>query len=138
MVTLAKCGITKALADETKSWLLDWFNIPSAQSEDRVTVMTLSSIIEQSTTIDVVPGLGYCYGKYFSGWSRYWYHEHDVTNVSERIREIGPENGSLARASDITKQFLKNLSSICIIGGVTGIALGLRRSVWGWLACLAA
>ena len=37
----------KALADETKSWLLDWFNIPSAQAEDRVTVMTLSSIIEQ-------------------------------------------------------------------------------------------
>ena len=37
----------KALADKTKSWLLDWFNIPSAQAEDRVTVMTLSSIIEQ-------------------------------------------------------------------------------------------
>ena len=69
----------KALADETKSWLLDWFNIPSAQAEDRVTVMTLSSIIEQmNATLMSFQVPGYRHGKYFtSGW-RYWHHEYDA------------------------------------------------------------
>ena len=68
----------KALADETKSWLLDWFNIPSAQAEDRVTVMTLSSIIEQMNATLMSFRSCYRHGEHFaSGW-RHWHHEHDA------------------------------------------------------------
>ena len=121
----------KALADETKSWLLDWFNIPSAQAEDRVTVMTLSSIIEQmnatlmsfqvlvTATASIsllVGGIGIM--------------NMMLTNVTERIREIGLRKALGARASDITKQFLCESILICIMGGVIGIALGYAGA-WG-------
>ena len=121
----------KALADKTKSWLLDWFNIPSAQAEDRVTVMTLSSIIEQmnatlmsfqilvTATASIsllVGGIGIM--------------NMMLTNVTERIREIGLRKALGARASDITKQFLCESILICIMGGVIGIALGYAGA-WG-------
>ena len=121
----------KALADKTKSWLLDWFNIPSAQVEDRVTVMTLSSIIEQmnatlmsfqilvTATASIsllVGGIGIM--------------NMMLTNVTERIREIGLRKALGARASDITKQFLCESILICIMGGVIGIALGYAGA-WG-------
>ena len=111
-------------------WLLDWFNIPSAQAEDRVTVMTLSSIIEQmnatlmsfqvlvTATASIsllVGGIGIM--------------NMMLTNVTERIREIGLRKALGARASDITKQFLCESILICIMGGVDWHCPGLRRSM---------
>lgn len=121
----------KALADETKSWLLDWFNIPSAQAEDRVTVMTLSSIIEQmnatlmsfqvlvTATASIsllVGGIGIM--------------NMMLTNVTERIREIGLRKALGARAADITRQFLFESILLCVTGGVIGVALGYAAA-WG-------
>ena len=47
-----------------------------------------------------------------------------LTNVTERIREIGLRKALGARAADITKQFLCESILLCISGGVIGVALG--------------
>ncbi len=114
----------KSLADQTKAWLFDWFAIPEGE-DDRVYVMTLSSIIDQlnSTMASfqilvtaiasislLVGGIGIM--------------NMMLTNVTERIREIGLRKALGARAADITKQFLCESILLCISGGVIGVALG--------------
>ena len=47
-----------------------------------------------------------------------------LTNVTERIREIGLRKALGARRGDITGQFLLESVTICIAGGVIGIGVG--------------
>ena len=47
-----------------------------------------------------------------------------LTNVTERIREIGLRKALGARRGDITGQFLLESVTICIVGGALGIAVG--------------
>lgn len=47
-----------------------------------------------------------------------------LTNVTERIREIGLRKALGAHNSDITLQFLFESVAICLIGGIIGFALG--------------
>ena len=47
-----------------------------------------------------------------------------LTNVTERIREIGLRKALGARRGDITGQFLLESVTICIVGGVIGIGVG--------------
>ncbi|MDO4503364.1 MAG: ABC transporter permease [Coriobacteriia bacterium] len=56
-----------------------------------------------------------------------------LTNVTERIREIGLRKSLGARPSDITLQFLAESVALCLIGGVAGIALGYAGA-WGLTA----
>lgn len=47
-----------------------------------------------------------------------------LTNVTERIREIGIRRALGASRRDITAQFLAESSAICITGGILGVAIG--------------
>ena len=47
-----------------------------------------------------------------------------LTNVTERIREIGLRKALGARRADITWQFLLESITLCLVGGAFGIILG--------------
>lgn len=58
-----------------------------------------------------------------------------LTNVTERIREIGIRRALGASRRDITAQFLAESSALCITGGLLGVLIGYLLA-WG-LAMLA-
>lgn len=53
-----------------------------------------------------------------------------LTNVSERIREIGIRRALGASRCDITAQFLAESSALCVTGGLLGVLIGYLLA-WG-------
>ena len=121
----------KTLAERTKAWLIDWFSIPESEAEGRISVMTLSSIIERldatmasfQVLVTAIAGISLLVGGI-------GIMNMMLTNVTERIREIGLRKALGARAADITRQFLFESILLCVTGGVIGVALGYAAA-WG-------
>ncbi|MDM8164279.1 ABC transporter permease [Collinsella intestinalis] len=53
-----------------------------------------------------------------------------LTNVTERIREIGVRRALGATRGDITRQFLMESATLCVTGGIIGTVMGYLVS-WG-------
>ena len=51
-----------------------------------------------------------------------------LTNVTERIREIGIRRALGASRRDITAQFLAESSALCITGGILGVVIGYQHA----------
>jgi len=119
------------LAENTKSFLSSYYNISSDDESGSVDVTTMQSIIDELNTMlatfelmmTAVAGISLLVGGI-------GIMNMMLTNVTERIREIGLRKALGARRSDITKQFLMESVALCLIGGIFGVVLGYAGA-WG-------
>ncbi|MBR3326817.1 MAG: ABC transporter permease [Atopobiaceae bacterium] len=113
------------IVTKTTNYLGNAFNIPEDEREDSIWVYSMKSMIDSvnatmssfsilMTTVAsislLVGGIGIM--------------NMMLTNVTERIREIGLRKALGARRFDITRQFMLESVCLCLIGGLIGVVLG--------------
>lgn len=117
------------LVTKTKNYLASAYNIPEDEREDNIYVYSMQSLIDSvnATTGSfsalmtavasislVVGGIGIM--------------NMMLTNVTERIREIGLRKALGARRADIVRQFMLESICLCVAGGLIGVVLGYAGS----------
>jgi putative ABC transport system permease protein len=115
----------ETIADETSHAIADYFNIPDDQIEESIYVYTMQSIIDELNAtmgsfqlmVTAVASISLLVGGI-------GIMNMMLTNVTERIREIGLRKALGATRTDITLQFLLEAVCLCLVGGVIGCALG--------------
>ena len=113
------------IADKTKNFLVKYYDISKEDQDYSVSVTTMKSIVDELDTtmasfqllMTTVAGVSLVVGGI-------GIMNMMLTNVTERIREIGLRKALGARSSDITRQFLLESVTLCIVGGIFGILLG--------------
>ena len=118
------------IADETKVWLCNHFGITMDDEDGEtytgwVEVTTMASMLEQlDTTMASFQLLMTAVASISLLVGGIGIMNMMLTNVTERIREIGLRKALGARRADITGQFLMESVTICVVGGLLGIAAG--------------
>ena len=113
------------LVEKTKNYLAKAYNVPDDERESTISVNSMKAIIDQvnattgafSTLMTVVAGISLLVGGI-------GIMNMMLTNVTERIREIGLRKALGARRADITRQFMLESVCLCLVGGLIGVILG--------------
>ena len=117
------------IAKYTTKWFAHHFEVPEEERESSIYVLTMDSVIKQlDTMIGSFQALMLAVASVSLLVGGIGIMNMMLTNVTERIREIGLRKALGARRGDITGQFL--LESVCLtlIGGIIGIAVGFGAS----------
>lgn len=132
VIGYAKEGVdVDDLSTRTKDYLVSYLKIPDSQTDSAVYVQSMQSVISQLNTMmgafQLIMGAVASISLLVGGIG---IMNMMLTNVTERIREIGLRKALGARSRDITRQFLLEAIGLCMTGGVIGIVLGYLMS-WG-------
>ena len=130
VVGFAREGIdVEALVERTKAQLAKMGGIPEDQVDDTIYVGSMKSVIDSlnnymnsfSLMMGSVAGISLLVGGI-------GIMNMMLTNVTERIREIGLRRALGATRGDITAQFLWESIAISVAGGIIGVAIGYAGS----------
>lgn len=114
-----------ALVAKTENYLAQAFGIPKDEREQSIYVYSMQSLIDSlnatmgsfSLLMTAVASISLLVGGI-------GIMNMMLTNVTERIREIGLRKALGARRCDITRQFMLESVCLCVAGGLIGVALG--------------
>jgi len=115
----------EAVVQRTTSYLGELYNIPEEDREENIYVYSMKSMIDSvnatmssfSLLMTVVASISLLVGGI-------GIMNMMLTNVTERIREIGLRKALGARRIDITSQFILESICLCLVGGLIGVVLG--------------
>ncbi|MDO4539223.1 MAG: ABC transporter permease [Coriobacteriales bacterium] len=114
-----------AVVAKTQEYLYQKYNLVTPEEQDYVYVSSMKSMIDSvhatmgsfSLLMSVVASVSRLVGGI-------GIMNMMLTNVTERIREIGLRKALGAHRSDITKQFMLESVCLCLVGGLLGVLLG--------------
>lgn len=130
VVGFAREGVdVEALVERTKAQLAKMGGIPEDQVDDTIYVGSMKSVIDSlnnymnsfSLMMGSVAGISLLV-------EGIGIMNMMLTNVTERIREIGLRRALGATRGDITAQFLWESIAISVAGGIIGVAIGYAGS----------
>lgn len=130
VVGFAREGVdVEALVERTKTQLAKMGGIPEDQVDDTIYVSSMKAVIDSlnsymnsfSLMMGSVAGISLLVGGI-------GIMNMMLTNVTERIREIGLRRALGATRGDITAQFLWESIAISVAGGIIGVAIGYAGS----------
>ena len=128
VVGIAREGVdVDALMETTKKQVAKVMSIPDDQIDDNVYVYSMKSTIDSMTgfmnsfslIMGAVAGISLLVGGI-------GIMNMMLTNVTERIREIGVRRALGATRRDITLQFLMESAVVCVAGGIIGTVAGFK------------
>ena len=130
VVGFAREGVdVETLVDKTKRQLAKMGNVPDDQVEDMIYVTAMKQIIDSMNqymnSFALMMGAVASISLLVGGIG---IMNMMLTNVTERIREIGLRRALGATRADITTQFLCESIAISVAGGVIGVAVGYAGS----------